>query len=145
MIEKNSSFLLYPTSGGSMFPFIRGGDYILVKKVPLQTIQSGDAIVFESDVKVKVCHRVVKIEKKDSALWFHTGGYKNSAGEVYPVRQERVLGKVVAINRKAGIITLPVKGLQNLFFKCDCFLNETIFYMKKFLAKIVFFKKFRDM
>jgi len=145
MIEENNDFLLYSTWGGSMFPFIRGGDSILVKKVPLETIEAGDAIVFESDAKVKVCHRVVRIEKKESALWFHTKGYKNKPCDVHPVSQERVLGKVVAINRKAGIITLPVKGLQNLFFKCDCFLNETIFYMKKFLAKMVFFKKYIDM
>ena len=118
-----------------MFPFLRGGDAVLVKKVPLETIAAGDTIVFSSGDNSKVCHSVVKIEKKDGSLWFHTRGYKNIPGEIYPVAQERVLGKVVAIKRRAEIIKLPVKGLQSLFLKCECFLSETVFYLKKIIRK----------
>jgi signal peptidase I len=70
MIPKNQDFLLYSTWGSSMFPLILGGDYVLVKKVPLETIQPGDTIVFESEAKAKICHQVVEIKEKEGVLWF---------------------------------------------------------------------------
>lgn len=124
-----------------MFPFICGGDYLLVKKVPLETIRLGDAIVFQSDAKTKVCHRVVEIEKKDNILWFHTQGYKDTSSDAYAVRQEKVLGKVVAVKRKFGFFDLSGGGLQSLSFKFDCFLTGRIFYIKILLAKIPLLRK----
>lgn len=141
MIKEDSDFLLYSTWGSSMFPFICGGDYILVKRVPLEIIQPGDVIVFESDNKEKICHRVVEIEKKDSILWFHTKGYKNNSYGISPVRQEKVLGKVVAIRRKSSVIELSTGGAESLRFKFDCFLTANIFCIKKILPKIPFLKE----
>jgi len=141
MIQKNGDFLLYSTWGSSMFPFIRSDDYILAKKVPPETIQPGDTIVFESNAKTKVCHRVAEIKKRDTILWFYTAGYKNTSCDTHPVRQERILGKVVAIKRKSSIIELSAKGLQSLLLKFDCLLTDTIFYIKKILAKIPLLKK----
>lgn len=141
MVQENSDFLLYSTLGSSMFPFIHGNDYILVKKVPPEAIQLGDAIVFESDTKAKVCHRVVEIEKRDSVLWFYTAGYKNTSYAACPIRQEKILGKVVVIRRKFSIIALSTKGLQSLLLKFDCFFIENIFYIKKILTKIPFLKR----
>jgi signal peptidase I len=141
MIPKNNDFLLYHTWGSSMFPLICGGDYILVKKVSLETIQPGDTIVFAGDNKNKVCHRLVEIKKKDGILWFYTQGYKDSAYDAYPVRQEKVLGKVVVIKRKTTVTRLSTKGLRVLLLKLHCFLTEIIFYLKKILAKIPFLKR----
>jgi len=140
MIKENSNFLLYSTSGWSMFPFIRGGDQILIKKVPLETIQPGDAIVFESDNKTKVCHYVVEIEKRDNILWFHTKGYKGNFYEALPIRQEMVVGRVLAIRRKSSFIELPAGRLQYLLLKLDCFLIENVFQIKKILAQVPFLK-----
>ena len=124
-----------------MFPFIRGDDYILVKKVPLEIIRRGDTIVFESDTKTKVCHRVVEIEKRDSILWFYTAGYKNTSYGTLPIRQERVLGKVVAIKRKFSVFELSAGGPKSLLLKFDCFFAENIFYIKNILAKNPLLKK----
>jgi signal peptidase I len=140
-MQQNSAFLLYCTWGSSMFPFIRAGDCILVKKVPTETIRRGDTIVFESDTKAKVCHRVVEIEKRDSILWFYTGGYKNTSYDTPPIRQEKVLGKVVAIKRKFSVFKLSAEGLEPLLLKFDCLFTKSIFYIKKILAKIPFLKK----
>ncbi len=141
MVQENTDLLLYATRGSSMFPFIRGGDYVLVKKVPPETMQPGDTIVFESGTQTKVCHRLVGIEKIDNVLWFHTKGYKNSPYKAYLIRQEKVLGKVVSIKRKAGIVELSTHGLQSLLFKFDCLFTENIFCIKKILAKVTLLKK----
>lgn len=141
MVQENSDFLWFSAWGSSMFPFIRGDDYIIVKKVPVETIQPGDTIVFESDSKTKVCHRVAEIKEKDSILWFYTKGYKNTSYDGCPVRQERLLGKVVAVKRKSTVFELSTKGAQFLLLKLDCFLAENIFYLKKILAKAPFLKK----
>jgi len=141
MVKDNREFSLYSTRGSSMFPFIRGDEYVFVKKVPPETIRPGDTIVFEFNAKTKVCHCVVEIQRRDSILWFYTAGYKNRSPDTCPIRQEKVMGKVFAIKRKSNIIRLSTEGLQSLLFKFDCFLTESIFYIKKFLAKIPLLKK----
>jgi len=142
MIQENSNFLWFSTRGPSMFPLIRGNDCILVKKEPVETIQPGDIIVFESKPGIKVCHCVVKIEERGGVLWFYTKGYKDNSCDNYDmVRQDKVLGKMIAIKRKFSIIKLSARGLQLLLFKLDCFLAEIIFHTKVILVKIPFLKK----
>jgi len=141
MISKDSDFLLYSTWGSSMFPLILGGDYVLVKKVPLETIQPGDAIVFESEAKAKICHRVVEIKEKEGVLWFYTQGYKNNSYDSHPVRQEKVLGKVVVIKHKSSILELSPEGLQALQLKLHCFFTKNIFCLKKNLSRMPFLKE----
>lgn len=70
-----------------------------------------------------------------------TQGYKNNSYDGHPVRQEKVLGKVIAIKRKSSVVGLPLGGLQSLWFRFDCVLAEYVFYLKKILARIPFLKE----
>lgn len=142
MVQDDSTFLLYSTWGWSMFPFIRSDDYVVVKKVPLETIRPGDIIVFESGSKTKICHHVVGIKKINDVLWFYTKGHKSVSSNSEPTAQDKVLGKVVGIKRKTSknIIGLPVKGLDLAAFKFNCCLTENIACLKRFLARIPFLR-----
>lgn len=137
MIQQNKDFLLFFTQGTSMFPFLLGNEYILVKKVPTETIQLKDVVLFESDNGLKVCHRVVKINPDDN-LWFQTKGDRNKFYDA-PVRQEAILGQVIAVKRKMNLIGLPNKGWEVFLYKLDCLFIYGIFYLKKFLVKVILF------
>lgn len=140
MIKEREEFSLYSTTGFSMFPFIRSDDYVLVKDVPPEAIQPGDAIVFGSGDKNKVCHRVVKIEERNGALWFHTKGDRaNSCGR--PVEASQVLGKVIGIKRKIRFIELDAKRFNSMKYKFDCFFANHLFLLRHTLAKVPFLKR----
>ncbi len=124
-----------------MFPFIREDDFVLIKRVPLKTIQPNDAILFESEDKIKVCHSVKAIKENEGILWFYTNGYKSISYDTNPIRQDRVMGKVVALRRKNRVIDLTVTDTYRFHFYLDCFLAECIFYAKGVLAKVPQLKK----
>ena len=127
-----------------MFPFIRGGDFVLVKRVPLHTITPGDAILFESEGKSKVCHSVAAIKGIDGVLWFHAKGYKSTPHDgdsASPIRQDRVLGKAVALKRKNKVIDLTRVDIYSFRFRFNCFLAECVFYIRSLLAKVPGLKK----
>lgn len=136
MIKEDDYFLLYPTKGESMFPFIHWDECIVVKKMPADLIRLGDVIVFGADGKQKVCHRVVKIEERDGLLWFHTKGDRNRFCDK-PLRQEKILGRVVALRRKTVLVALSVKGIRYLLFRFDCIFTWVVFRIRRFLAKII--------
>lgn len=124
-----------------MFPFICGEDFILVKRVPLHAITPGDTILFESEDKMKVCHIVSAINTIDGILWFHTKGYKSMPFVASPIRQDRVLGKAVALKRKNKVIDLTGVDMHSFRFHFNCFWVEYIFYARSVLAKIPGLKK----
>ena len=124
-----------------MFPFICGEDFVLVKRVSLDTIAPGDTILFESEEKTKVCHNVVAIKESEGILWFFTKGYKSVSYDSSPIRQEKVLGKAVALKRKNKVIDLTDVDVHSFRFYCNCFLAERIFYARSILAKIPWLKK----
>jgi signal peptidase I len=140
-MQKNSDLLWYSARGESMFPFIREGDFILVKRVPLNTITPGDTILFESEDKREVCHNVAEIKRVGDVLWFHTKGYKSASYDAAPIRQDRVLGKVVALRRKNKVIDLTGADIYSFHFRLECILAEYALYARRVLGKIPQFKK----
>jgi hypothetical protein len=124
-----------------MFPFICGKDFILVKRVPLHAITPGDAILFESENKMKVCHSVAAIKESEGVLWFYTKGFKSASYDSSPIREDRVLGKAVVLKRKNKVIDLTRVDIYSLRFRFKCFLAEYVFYTRSVLAKIPWLKK----
>lgn len=124
-----------------MFPFICGEDFILVRRVPLHAITPGDTILFESKDKAKVCHSVAAIKESEGVLWFYTKGLKSASYDSSPIRQDRILGKAVALKRKNKVIDLTSVDINSFRFRFKCFLVECIFYARSVLAKIPWLKK----
>jgi signal peptidase I len=137
MIKTEGDILLYSTTGASMFPFVRWNEYIVVKKVSPKAIRYGDIAVFSYNGRIKFCHRVVKIEEKDGNLWFQTKGDRNSFPDT-PVREEMLLGKVIAVKRRLSLIGLPYQGGELLLYKLDCLFIWGKSLAKRTLSKIIF-------
>ncbi|MFH1191351.1 MAG: S24/S26 family peptidase, partial [Candidatus Omnitrophota bacterium] len=58
--------LFFETSGFSMWPFIRPGERLVIKKSPAQDLRAGDIILYRANNQL-ACHRLVK--KNRDFLW----------------------------------------------------------------------------
>ena len=140
MIQENESLLLYPTRGFSMFPFIWSGDYILVKKVSPETIRVDDIILFYSEPREVVCHRVVKIIQREGMACFCTKG-RRVQGYDPLVTPDMILGRVVAIRRGGNTIELSERSAQLFLYNFFCIFAEFVFFVKIFLARFIRLRK----
>lgn len=119
----STSIMLIETFGFSMRPFLQGGEKVIVKKVPLQTLRSGDIIVYQSDNNQKVCHRLVrKVKTNISFLLYARGDAGTGLSEA--VTEDMFLGKAVGILRDGRIVSLGsvgsviIKQLIVYFYPC---------------------------
>lgn len=92
---------------GSMEPAIKVGSLVLVRKVPISWISSGDVINFRKEDGNTVIHRVLDIKEQDGKFVFITKGDINNSPDVDPVKEDAVLGKV--------ILTVPYLGYISAF------------------------------
>jgi signal peptidase I len=83
------------THGSSMFPLLRTGDRITI--MPEKSPAVGDIIVFRRENSM-VCHRLVKTFDRDGIKYYQTRG-DAFFGLDEPMEVERILGKVVGIDR----------------------------------------------
>ncbi len=86
-----------PTIGTSMYPHIRFGEVIHVEPVEISGLVVGDIVVYTSDRRM-VAHRVIR-RGEDAE-----GSFVLAKGDSFhvfdcPVREEQVIGRVVAIER----------------------------------------------
>lgn len=129
MLQKSKKFFLYKTTGGSMFPFIIWDEYIVVKKIEPRKLKINDVILFDGGY-IKVCHRLKKIFFKNKQIFFQTKGDHNKFFD-RPIKERQILGKVIAIKKKARLIKTSGK-VENwcynkfIFFKfgVDKFLKQ---------------------
>lgn len=86
------------TSGQSMMPLLQPGETFQIRRAPLNQIQVGDIVCFESGKNIMV-HRVLKIGHRDHQRFFITkGDFVFQLDE--PVSEDRILGRVVQIGEK---------------------------------------------
>ena len=81
---------------GSMYPEIKPGSLIIVKKVnDPENLQVKDVITFQSprNEKQLITHRIVKVKKLDSKIYFITKGDANLTADVEEVGTASVFGK----------------------------------------------------
>lgn len=110
-----------------MFPFIIWNEYIIVKKINPQQLKINDVILFNNGQK-KVCHRLKKIFKKNKRLFFQTKGDHNKFFD-QPIEEKKVLGKIIAIKRKMGLIKISSQSenlFYNLYIKTKDFLGRIL-------------------
>lgn len=85
-----------PIAGTSMYPFLRGGDHVLITH-DWSEVRLGDIIVFRRN-EVLFAHRMVKILKTGTEFACITKG-DNSMQCDLPVNGHEIMGRVLAINR----------------------------------------------
>jgi signal peptidase I len=97
-------WLNLPAYGDSMFPFIQQGD--LCKFIPCNPayIRKGDVILFYSDTGRLIAHRFVQKKTINNKPLYYFKGDTN-LGFDQPVEQEKILGKLVSIEKQTIKIT----------------------------------------
>lgn len=104
----SSELVLTKVYGNSMFPTIKNGERVLVKKVLNKDLRRGDIILIKKDL-LKICHRIVNMDREKGVFGLK-GDFNLKKDE--EVKAEVVLGKVVAL--VSGDKMHPLK-FQNTF------------------------------
>ncbi|MHA1948035.1 MAG: signal peptidase I [Candidatus Hodarchaeales archaeon] len=105
----NSTMPNVAVSTGSMLPIYNGfqntensdlypfrGDILLVKKVPVSSLNIGDVIVFDTtSIQDPVVHRIIAKWVNNSILYFKTNGDNNLQPDGWTVEGKDVIGLVV--------------------------------------------------
>jgi hypothetical protein len=91
--------------GASMFPFLATGDAVTV--APARSYAPGEVVVY-SRGEAEVCHRVTRILEREGQRWFLLRGDALLLADK-PVSAERILGRVVAVER--GRVSVPRRVL----------------------------------
>jgi len=83
-----------------MWPFLRAGEQLIIKKYPVEKLKAGDIILYKSD-SMPVCHRLVrKIRNKNGYLFYVRGD--NSTCKPELVKAEDICGKVIGVFKDAN-------------------------------------------
>ncbi|MCK4809531.1 MAG: signal peptidase I [Candidatus Omnitrophica bacterium] len=102
--QEYGDLILIKAVGFSMWPFLKTGERVVVKKVAAGSLRVGDIILYRAENQI-VCHRLVKIIKnKGGCLLYARGDNNLSSGE--PVAEELLVGKVTGVLRNGHIISL---------------------------------------
>jgi signal peptidase len=105
---KTPIFGLYTAVGDSMEPTISKYDILLIMKKNINELKVGDIITFyPSDnifSTVTITHRIESIENIDGTTKFITKGDGNETKDANMVELEDVLGKIIVIIPKIGLI-----------------------------------------
>jgi GNAT superfamily N-acetyltransferase len=101
--------------GSSMYPFLKDGDRVKIKKTDASKIKLGDLIYAEISDGV-VIHRVIGKRNKEKKIIFITKGDANlfSVEKIYP---ENILGKIISIKRRdsASYSDIELRNLERVF------------------------------
>ncbi len=108
------------TVGGSMLPTIRGGDIIVVRPVGASDVTIGDVVVFRQ-ADTLVAHRLVRKHGTNGTMVLVTrGDFAPRSDE--PLPADKVLGKVVALERGGRTWDLTSRLPRTIAWLCVCVL-----------------------
>lgn len=98
------NLLLFKTTGFSMWPFLKSGEQILVKKVSAENLKIGDIMLYRVNDRM-ICHRLVRKVSKEGEYLFYTQG-DTSLKIDNPVSEKALIGRVEVILKKNHILNL---------------------------------------
>jgi signal peptidase I len=95
-----------------MFPWIRSGDFVFVRRSDFSSASVGQVILYERDQRLFV-HRVIRRLQKESAG--RSGSFLITKGDALdgkdaPVSEEEFLGRVTRVHRGKRHIDLEFLG-----------------------------------
>jgi signal peptidase I len=112
--------ILVDTTGYSMWPFIRAGEKVFVKKSGIEELSRGDIILYRKDGELRLHRLVNKTEDEGEYTLYSRGDNSNSPPE--RVGKEMYIGKAVAVLRNGKLIDFSC-GYQALINRCIIMLN----------------------
>ena len=105
----NEESFLIKAAGFSMWPFVKDGDRLIVKKLKVQDLKIGDIILYkDGNNSQNICHRFVKkIESKDGFMLFA----RADAGGILsgPISEDNLIGRVIGIIRDGKVMNLRTR------------------------------------
>jgi signal peptidase I len=118
---------LYMLEGGSMLPAFRDGDLLLMKKVPLASLKTGNVIVFDSPSFQKtLIHRIIGFRETGPERLVLTQGDRSGRPDE-PVRQRFIKGRISGqlknghyqpIRRYHELFCFHASRLRRLLLRC---------------------------
>ncbi|MBP3255494.1 MAG: signal peptidase I [Clostridia bacterium] len=97
-------------ASGSMYPNINMGDIAIIQKCNANDLEVGTVIEYKRK-DFSVIHRVVEINQKDGEFIFITQGDNNDGPDSDPVREDQIVGRVIA---KIPYLAWPTIWIDNL-------------------------------
>jgi len=116
---------LFETTGFSMWPFLKAGSKLFVKRVPPEKLKKGDIILYRENNKV-ICHRLVKKAASGQSYLFWARA-DNALSLSGPLTEQMYIGKAVALLKKRKVASL-CSFRQRL-------LNQVIIVIVPFLSR----------
>jgi signal peptidase I, archaeal type len=98
--DKYSQFMI---SGKSMRPIINNDDIVVIKHSS-DGVGIGTIILYKNEQKL-IAHRIVQRKKKDSSILYVSKGDSSRCFDPI-IKQEQIIGKVVAIKKNKSTIYL---------------------------------------
>lgn len=96
-----------PFSGFSMYPFLRPGDFLVVRKLPSHAFKPGDVILFKSgrpgQFEGLIAHRVIRVRSNGEIL---TKGDNLLRPDPKLEDRSQILGQIVSVLRRDRAIPL---------------------------------------
>ena len=99
-----NDLIFIDANGFSMWPFLKPGQKLVIKKMPIRDLRAGDIILYRANNQL-VCHRLLKKTiAKGKTLLYARGD--NSASLPQFVIEEMFLGKVIGALKNGKMINL---------------------------------------
>ena len=107
-METEISF--YETTGFSMWPFLRAGEKVIIKRTPAGNLRTGDIILYRANNQL-VCHRLVKrVKQGERYRLFARADSSYSRPET--VTEEMFLGQAISIIKNGKVINMRQRKWQ---------------------------------
>jgi signal peptidase I len=103
----------FTITGDSMRYLVRAGDKVVIKKTLPEEIRVGDIVVWDSSGALSahpVVHRVVRRKKTGPRYSFLTKGDFNGKPDPAWATEDRIIGKVVSIEKRGRLIRVDRGG-----------------------------------
>lgn len=132
MSAQEQAFFL--VKGFSMWPFLKDGQKILVKKATPPEFRRGDLILYRAAEQL-VCHRLRRKELKDGKWLFYCRG-DASLGGSDQVCAEMVEGKVIAVLSGTKAVNLETRWQCLWSLVILLFLSPLLAFLNKIYLKL---------
>ena len=110
LVSGISKYQMIAIASNSMVPAYERGDAIIFEKIDNDYLENEDIIVFKKEGKL-IAHRIIKIKKDSSKLYFYTKGDANNSADAELVNENEVLGRVRRVIKYLGYPTVLINEL----------------------------------
>ena len=105
MDKQEDEVSFFQTSGFSMWPFLKSGQKIIVKRAEIANLKLGDLILYRADKNI-VCHRFINRIKRKDGYFFYAQADASCLSSPEAIKEGAFLGKVIGIMSDSRIISL---------------------------------------